>query len=152
MEILLKLIIPNFSCYIGSYHGELFRPVLVRAVPTAETKKSPTRSGLLQNWFIFSLRHSLIGCFQWTVLEGDSDFFHPGVFPRILCWLERKRRHLMDMSGGGTCHFLPHFIGQTQSHNHNRTQGRMAIIDYACAQEKETKRVNMWPVSATYLQ
>lgn len=58
----------------------------------------------------------------------------------------------MDMSGGGACHFLPHFIGQTQSHNHNLTQGRMAITDYVCAQEKEMERVNMWPVSATYLQ
>lgn len=57
MEILLKLIIPNISCYIGSYHGELFRPVLVRTVPAAETKNPQLlmayyKTGLFSPWDI----------------------------------------------------------------------------------------------------
>lgn len=139
MEILLKLIIPNISCYIGSYHGELFRPVLVRTVPAAETKNPQLlmayyKTGLFSPWDIVWL--DVFSGLSW---KGIQTFSTLGVFPWILCWLERKRRHLMDMSGGGTCHFLPHFIGQTQSHNHNLTQGRMAIIDSAVPRKRKWK-------------
>lgn len=36
-EILFQLVVPIISCYIESYHGELFGPVLVRIMLAAET-------------------------------------------------------------------------------------------------------------------
>lgn len=84
--------------------------------------------------------------------KGDSGFFPPGVFPRILCiqLVDEQRDYgaghkgyFMAMPGAGTCHFLPHSIGQTLLHDHNLTQGKLGDTDHVCAQEVEMEKVNM---------